>query len=149
MAKPAPKPKLLTLLAVAVGGGLGALARVYLPWPASWGADSLSNPLPMLVVNLLGAVLLGFLSGYIVNRAWPEALQQGITVGFLGAFTTMSALAFSVSVIPLPQPAVDTTAWPQILGVALLSVVMLIGFVLLTTVLTVASYRTGIRLAGA
>lgn len=77
-------------LAVAIGGAVGTLARVgaleatgHLPW---------GELLATLVVNALGAFGLAF----VASRGLPEFapwMYQGVTVGFLGSYTTFSAIA--------------------------------------------------------
>jgi len=65
-------------------------------WPEKWGRW-LGNFLPYgtLAVNVLGSFVLGWLATVFLDR--PEinsALQLGVAVGFLGAFTTFSTFSF-------------------------------------------------------
>jgi fluoride exporter len=82
------------VLLVAAGGILGALSRygfgMALPAPDSW-------PLPTLLINLSGALALGWLLEALA-RSGPDAglrriARLGIGSGFLGAYTTYSTLA--------------------------------------------------------
>lgn len=82
-----------TLLAIALGGSLGALSRfgisvaVQTLWPNAFA-------LATFIINLLGCLAIGILYGLWLNR--PElspVLQQGFMIGFLGAFTTFSAFS--------------------------------------------------------
>ena len=87
------------LLAVIVGGALGTLARHALalalpagPWPTG-----------TFVANLLGALLLGALLEGLA-RAGDDTgrrrlLRLGVGTGFLGAFTTYSALAVEADLL--------------------------------------------------
>lgn len=77
--------KLLAVISVALGGALGALAR--------FGADvALGNlPLATAVVNIVGALALGLALGHTLS-SMPVWLKDGITIGFLGSFTTMSGV---------------------------------------------------------
>ena len=74
------------ILAVAAGGAAGGLIRTAL------GETSTSWPWPTLVVNLVGAFVLGVVVMY-GRRHWPAILIAGVAVGGLGALTTFSTLA--------------------------------------------------------
>ncbi|GAA4028802.1 hypothetical protein GCM10023063_08120 [Arthrobacter methylotrophus] len=82
------------VLVVAAGGILGASSRygfgMALPAPDAW-------PLPTLLINLTGALALGWLLEELA-RSGPDAglrrvARLGIGSGFLGAYTTYSTLA--------------------------------------------------------
>ncbi len=88
------------LALVAAGGALGALAR-YAVSRALDGAGG-SFPVATLAVNLSGALLLGFLSVFLVDRIEVSpAVRNGINGGVIGAYTTFSTL--SVEAITLAQ----------------------------------------------
>jgi CrcB protein len=82
------------LLLVGVGGVPGALARyglgLALPAPSGW-------PLPTLVINLMGAFVLGLLLEALTRQGSDHGrrrtLRLLIGTGFLGAFTTYSTFA--------------------------------------------------------
>ena len=86
--------RLLTPLAVALGGSAGALARygINLLSPRLFGR---SFPVGTLFINLTGSFALGYFLAR-VSRGWPvpEPLQLAVTVGFLGAYTTFSTFMF-------------------------------------------------------
>jgi CrcB protein len=71
--------------AVLVIGGLGAVARFMVDRAVSRRAKG-SFPFGTLVVNISGAVLLGFLTGLVVSH--EVAMLAG--TAFLGAYTTFS-----------------------------------------------------------
>lgn len=88
------------VLIVITGGVFGAVARyglsTVLPSPGGW-------PLPTLVINLAGAFLLGVLLEALVRRG-PDAGRLRVIrllagTGFLGAFTTYSALALETNTL--------------------------------------------------
>lgn len=71
--------------AVALGGAIGTLARAGVAVVVDVG----SWPLRTLLVNLVGAFLLGLMLPWIGHdRPWAV----GLRVGVLGSFTTFSAL---------------------------------------------------------
>jgi CrcB protein len=77
------------VLAVALGGALGASAR--------YGADQLISPhsafpWSTFVVNLVGCFLIGWFSDLLSGS--PDWLRTGAIVGLVGGFTTFSTFAF-------------------------------------------------------
>jgi CrcB protein len=81
------------VVAVAVGGALGALAR--------YGLDRFVEhhvitvfPWSTFAINVTGCLLAGLAIGAIVERhEAPAWLRVGAVVGFLGAYTTFSTFA--------------------------------------------------------
>lgn len=78
---------------VAVGGAIGALLRyaVSLWLPSECGVSG-CIPWATVVVNILGALLIGVLAGVLV-RASRDYLGPLLITGVLGGFTTVSAFA--------------------------------------------------------
>lgn len=80
---------------VALGGLLGTLARYGLQ---GWVQDRLGNdlfPSGTLVVNIVGSLLLGFLVRLATGSTlFSPELRAGLTIGFCGAFTTMSTFGY-------------------------------------------------------
>ncbi|HET9115382.1 MAG TPA: fluoride efflux transporter CrcB [Gaiellaceae bacterium] len=83
-----------TIVAIAVAGALGALARYgldgfvsrRLPTAFPWGT---------FVVNISGALVLGFVITLMTEQlSTAPWLRSAITIGFLGAYTTFSTLQF-------------------------------------------------------
>jgi len=80
-----------------LGGSLGALVRWALHgWiDARWGAHA-AFPWGILVVNVAGCFLFGWLFTVFENRAWfSDAVQLAIFTGFLGSFTTFSTFGWN------------------------------------------------------
>ena len=85
----------MSLLYIALGGGLGAVSRFLL-------TEYINNisglfPLGTLSVNILGCFVVGCIAGYFASKSSPIYLF--FVIGFLGSFTTMSA--FSIQTIEL------------------------------------------------
>lgn len=77
---------------VAAGGALGALAR----YGVSRAFADVSGGFPWatLAVNLSGALLLGYLSVYLVDRVnLPIEWREAVNSGFIGAYTTFSTMS--------------------------------------------------------
>jgi CrcB protein len=83
-----------TVAVIAVAGALGALSRYGLAAFVSRRTNG-EFPWGTFVVNVSGAFALGLVFTLATER-WELAgwLRSGITIGFLGAFTTFSTLAF-------------------------------------------------------
>jgi CrcB protein len=79
---------------VALGGVLGTVARYGLQ---GWVQERAGGAFPAgtVVVNVLGSLALGFVMRYTTGSTVvsPE-VRAAITIGFCGAFTTMSTFAF-------------------------------------------------------
>ncbi|GMQ89938.1 MAG: fluoride efflux transporter CrcB [Gammaproteobacteria bacterium] len=87
------------LIAIAVGGAVGALFRFWL----STGVYALLGrgfPYGTLSVNVLGSFLVGFLFVILLERMQVGAYwRAGVLIGILGAFTTFST--FSIETLNL------------------------------------------------
>jgi len=83
----------ITLVYVALGGAVGALARYGL---GGWvqARAGLSFPLGTLVVNVLGCVLIGFGIRYMEAARFPPETRALLAIGVLGAFTTFSTFSY-------------------------------------------------------
>ncbi|MCY4223167.1 MAG: fluoride efflux transporter CrcB [Thiotrichales bacterium] len=90
-----------TMVAVAMGGALGALMRL---WVAQ-GVHALLGrgfPFGTLVVNVLGSLAMGVVYVLCFERFdIPPEWRAALIVGFLGAFTTFST--FSMDTLLLIQ----------------------------------------------
>jgi fluoride exporter len=78
------------VLAVAVGGSFGAVAR-YLLNISPLGDVFDKFPLPTFLINIIGSFLIGFLMIVFADKVVvSENVRMAVIVGFLGAFTTFS-----------------------------------------------------------
>ena len=90
---------MMQLLAVGVGGFIGAIAR--------WGLSGLvqriapySFPLGTLLVNALGCLIIGALMAAADGRQWlSEEGRLFLTIGVLGSFTTFSTFGYDTFVL--------------------------------------------------
>ncbi|HBH36614.1 MAG TPA: fluoride efflux transporter CrcB [Gammaproteobacteria bacterium] len=81
------------LLMVGAGGALGAIGRYLL---STWVYSLTGRAFPWgtLAVNLLGSLLIGFLSVWLLERmTLSTEMRALLMVGFLGAFTTFSTFS--------------------------------------------------------
>jgi len=82
---------------IGLGGFLGAISRYGLSGMVHllMGGRAGVFPVGTLVVNIIGCLILGFSAHGLNNRLEIDhALRVGLTVGFLGAFTTFSTFAY-------------------------------------------------------
>ena len=84
----------MTILYIALGGVAGTLSRYGLE---GWiqGRSASGFPLGTLTVNLAGSLLLGFIVRLATGATFitPD-VRAGLTIGFCGAFTTMSTFSY-------------------------------------------------------
>jgi CrcB protein len=84
---------MVLVLAVALGGGIGALSR--------YGVDTLierrvesSFPWATFTINVTGCLAVGFVIAALVDRhRAPQWVRAGLVVGFCGGYTTFSTFA--------------------------------------------------------
>lgn len=82
------------VLLIAIGGALGAVTRHGVN-QASLRWIGPEFPWGILGVNVAGSFALGMLVGWLALAGRPDAteIRFAVGIGFLGAFTTMSAFA--------------------------------------------------------
>ncbi|MEH6551228.1 MAG: fluoride efflux transporter CrcB [Pseudomonadales bacterium] len=90
---------LMTILAIALGGAIGALGRFGLSnWFNSFIQIHHTVHIGTLLVNIIGSFLMGFLYVTIIERELLQPEWRSVLmVGMLGAFTTFST--FSIEAI--------------------------------------------------
>ncbi|TPW76691.1 CrcB family protein [Schumannella sp. 10F1B-5-1] len=88
----------VTLLVVALCGGLGAAARLALDGlirGRSARSPGLSTfPVGTLVINVTGSFVLGLLAGLAAANAAPALLVSALGTGLMGGYTTFSTASF-------------------------------------------------------
>jgi len=83
---------MIRLVAIAAGGAIGALLRFWI----SNGIYALLGrdfPYGTLVVNVIGCLIMGFLSLFLLERFISVEWRAALLVGLLGAFTTFSTFS--------------------------------------------------------
>lgn len=100
-------------LAVALGGGLGALARfgIELALVASVASPLLAGSLSLGAINVLGSAGLGGILGRIERRGGPGWLRPFLGIGFFGAFTTFSGFAAHLRLLEAEAGAIATATF--------------------------------------
>jgi CrcB protein len=83
----------MTVFYLVVGGAAGTVCRHYM---SMWVANAVdSRPAGTFAVNIIGSFIIGiFLAMAAERESWPAAVVTLVAVGFLGGFTTFSALAW-------------------------------------------------------
>lgn len=111
-----------TVLAVGVGGGIGALARFYMA-AAVQPAGALFN-WGIFVVNITGGLLMGIIvEASALKLNLPPDLRTFLTVGILGGYTTFST--FSLDSALLLQKGEYALAAAYMIGSVVLSILAL------------------------
>jgi CrcB protein len=92
-------PELRIPMAIALGAVPGALSRYYLTrWSIQW--LGLGFPFGTLIINLSGALVMGFFTTFTLERAITSTeLRALVAVGFLGAYTTFSTYALDATTL--------------------------------------------------
>lgn len=83
----------LLVLAVAVAGGLGAVARLVLDG-VTRSLVRVRFPLGTTVINVAGSFLLGLVTGLALAHGLPAEWRAILGTGFLGGFTTFSTASY-------------------------------------------------------
>lgn len=84
----------LTVVTIALFGAAGCLARYFISL-GMHSAFGRAFPYGTLLVNILGAFLIGFVMEFAIRSTHLSAnLRTGITIGFLGGLTTFSTFSY-------------------------------------------------------
>ena len=80
---------------IALGGVLGTLARYVLQGWVQQRSGLATFPVGTLAINLAGSFLVGFVIRLATGSTLIQPdLRAGLTIGFCGAFTTMSTFSY-------------------------------------------------------
>jgi len=83
-----------TIVAIAIAGALGALARYGIGGLILTRAGR-TFPWETFVVNITGSFILGFLFTLMTEQLTTASwLRAAVTIGFVGAYTTFSTLTY-------------------------------------------------------
>ena len=81
------------ILAIVIGGALGALSRFYISLGIS-NTFSGQFPIGILLVNILGSFLIGICLVLVEKSMLSDFQRMLIIVGFLGSLTTFSSFSY-------------------------------------------------------
>lgn len=88
----------MTVVAVGVGGAIGALARFGLGRLVTLNSPP-GFPWATMTVNVIGCLILGVVLHGIEVAAIPPSLQKPLIIGVLGSFTTFSTFSWDLLVL--------------------------------------------------
>ena len=119
----------MSFISIALGGGLGSVLRYLISTVPYKG----SFPVPTLLTNLCGAVLIGIIAGLAAKHNWPPNLVLFFKTGVCGGFTTFST--FSLEAMQLLQGGHAVQAFLyMLLSVGLCLIGVYVGIAVIGTV---------------
>ncbi len=87
---------MLNVLAIFLGGGIGAVLR-YLVGLNFSKYFNISLPISTFFVNIIGSFIIGFLFFFFMEKTdITPALKLALTVGFCGGLTTFSTFSLEI-----------------------------------------------------
>jgi fluoride exporter len=104
----------MTLLAIAAGGALGALARHGVNHLVHARLLTTRFPVATILINLIGCFAIGVLAGLVASERLALRLhwREFVFVGLLGGFTTFSTFGLDTLLLSrysTPQAALNVT----------------------------------------
>jgi CrcB protein len=83
---------------IAVGGAIGSVCRYALGTLVQRASHS-GFPFGTLVINVIGCIIVGALTAWLMNAQTHPLIRPALVVGFCGGFTTFST--FSIETVGL------------------------------------------------
>jgi CrcB protein len=109
------------LLAIAVGGAAGSLARHYLS-SSIYGVTGSAFPYGILAVNVLGGLLMGIVVELgALKLNYSLEMRAFLTTGILGGFTTFSTFSLDTALL------IERGDWAGAAAYMIASVVLSVG----------------------
>ncbi len=119
-----------TVLSIALFGAAGCLCRYWLSGAVNRILGAHSFPFGTMVVNLIGAFLIGLVMEFSVRSTMiPHTLRVALTIGFMGGLTTFST--FSMETFTLLERGQIMTACVNVLVSVVLCLVATWGGIVL------------------
>lgn len=113
------------LLLIGLGGFIGSIAR-YLVSKLNITWQFYNIPMGTLIVNIVGGLLIGFISGLLVhNILTGQNVKLFLITGVCGGFTTFSAFAYEN--VQLIQEGYNATAIIYIVSSILFSILAVLA----------------------
>ena len=87
---------MLNLLAIFLGGGIGAVSRYLISLNLAKNFE-INLPVSTFLVNVIGSFVIGFLYIFFMKKAdITPAVKLALTVGFCGGLTTFSTFSLEL-----------------------------------------------------
>ena len=87
---------MLNLLAIFLGGGIGAVSRYLISLNLAKNFE-INLPISTFLVNVIGSFVIGFLYILFIEKAdITPAIKLALTVGFCGGLTTFSTFSLEL-----------------------------------------------------
>jgi len=99
------------ILAVALGGGLGASLRFLTSHCIAGLLPDLKFPLGTFLINVIGCTCIGLVVGLSTKHEVSDTFRIFIVTGILGGFTTFSAFGLETVTLVRGGHFIDATAY--------------------------------------